>query len=153
MNVRKLLLIVILTGVPGMLMAQSNEQLDRFMEQETALAADSLLLVAQAVGELDSDAKPAQAMDWAKEKKWGKKLKKISADSPMHSGLFHLALLQSFGIRGGWAFNWFPGPRTAVLEAGYQGFIAGQPYVNHPMSPDEVLYSLSTALEIQEAAQ
>ncbi len=154
MNVRKLLLFVMFSGwSAAFLMAQSNEQLDRFMKCETALAADSFLLIAQGTGELGSDAGPAQAMAWAQGKKWGKKLKKITADSPMSLGLFHLALFKSFEIRGGWAFNWFPCPRTAVLEADYKGFIAGRPYVNHAMSPDEVLYSLSAALEIQEALQ
>ncbi len=152
MKMKSIFLIVLMTGLSAMLSAQSNEQLDRFMAQDKAPTADSLLLIAQAVGDLDAQAEAEDAMAWARKQKWGKKFKKIKGDSPVKSGLFHLALFKSFGIKGGWAFKMTPTARTAALEAGYQGFTMGQPYVNHQMSPDEVLYSLSAALERQEDA-
>lgn len=148
---RKLLvLFLMMTGILLTATAQSNAQLDAFLTLETADAAGSLLLIAQATGALPSDAGPSDAMAWASEQKWGRRLKTDDGSEAMTTGLFHLALFESFGISGGWGYTLSKSPRTAALEAGYKGFVMGRPYVNHRMSPDEVMYSLSTALEWQE---
>ena len=145
-----LVLFLMMTGILLTAGAQSNAQLDAFLSLETADAAGSLLLVAQATGALAPDAAPSDAMVWASEQKWGKRLESLNGDEAMTTGLFHLALFESFGISGGWGYTLSRSPRTAALEAGYKGFITGRPYVNHRMTPDEVMYSLSKALEWQE---
>ncbi len=145
-----LILFLMMTGILFSAAAQSNAQMDAFISLDTADAAGSLLLVGQATGALPEDAAPADAMIWASEQKWGKKLHSLDANEAMTTGLFHLALFESFGIKGGWGYTLSKSPRTAALEAGYKGFVSGRPYVNHKMTPDEVLYSLSMALEWQE---
>ena len=145
-----LVLFLMMTGILISAAAQSNAQMDAFLSLETAEAAGSLLLIAQATGALPGDAAPSDAMVWASEQKWGKRLNSLSGDEAMTTGLFHLALFESFGIGGGWGYTLTKTPRTAALEAGHKGFVSGRPYVNHKMTPDEVLYSLSTALEWQE---
>ena len=148
-----LILILMMTGILFTVTAQSNAQLDAFLSLETADAAGSLLLIAQATDALPPDATPSDAMVWASEQKWGKRLKSMDGKDAMMTGIFHLALFDSFGIGGGWGYTLSKSPRTAALEAGYKGFVTGRPYVNHKMTPEEVMYSLSMALDWQETKE
>ncbi|MDA3955233.1 hypothetical protein [Oceanispirochaeta sp.] len=134
------------------LTAQSNTVMDEFLSREGADATTSLLLIAQATGQLPGDASPSDAIKWREEQSWGGKFANQD-DQSITSGRFHLALFQSFSIKGGIMYSLFKSPRLAALEAGYQGFVTGTPYVNHRMTPEEVLSSLSMALEMQEAKQ
>ncbi len=132
------------------LTAQSNSVLDDFIVRDTADAGTSLLLIAQATGHLDDSATVEDGLTWALQQKWGKKLKNISSSDSITTGQFHLALFQSFSIRGGIFYTLFGTPRYAAQEAGYQEYVIGTAYVNHKMTPDEVLSSLSLALERTE---
>lgn len=136
-----------------MLPAQSNDMMDRFLSQEEAGVADSLLLIALANELVDAEATEAEIMSWLETQEWGKKLQGLRADDGIQSGHFHIALFESFGIKGGMMYSLFKTPRYAAHEASYQGFMTGTPYVNHIMTPDEVLASLSMALEMKEEEQ
>lgn len=142
------LIILSITILP--LTAQSNEVMDGFLEKQAADAGTALLLIAQASGELSDTATTEDAMKWCNDQKWGKKISKLNADDPITTGQFHVALFQSFGIKGGMMYSMTKSPRSAAHEAGYQGYITGTPYFNHKMTPYEVLDSLSTALETKE---
>ncbi|MDC7234648.1 MAG: hypothetical protein PQJ58_15560 [Spirochaetales bacterium] len=131
------------------LAAQSNSVLDEFLNNEAADAGTALLLVAQAIGDLPDSASAEDALQWKDDQKWGRKVK-LEKDDPVTSGQFHLALLKAFEIKGGMGYTLFASPRSAAQEAAYQGFIPGAAYVNHKMTPYEVLNSLSLALERQE---
>jgi hypothetical protein len=149
---KSIIFLLFLTLTILALPAQSNAVMDQFLSREEADVPTSLLLIAQATDQLPSEAAPADAISWAEEQSWGKKLTQ-GDDQAMTSGLFHLALFKSFNIKGGIMYTITKSPRSAALEAGYQGYITGVPYVNHKMTPVEVLDSLSMALEIQEAKQ
>ncbi len=132
------------------LTAQSNQILDDFIAADTADAGTSFLLIAQATGQLDDSSTADDGLLWALQQPWGKKLKNVKSSDPVTTGAFHLALFQSFSIKGGIGYSLFKTPRYAAKEAGYQGFVTGTAYVNHRMTPDEVLDSLSTALDMTE---
>jgi len=145
-----ILTLILLSIIILPLTAQSNEVMDGFLEKEAADAGTALLLIAQARGELPDSATTDDAIKWCADQSWGKKLRKLEADDSINTGQFHIALFRSFDIKGGMIFGLFKTPRAAAQEAGYQGYISGTPYVNHKMTPNEVLDSLSMALDAGE---
>jgi len=148
---KKVLVIFLSLFFLSFLPAQSNELMDKFLSRDFADTGTTLLLIAQAKGTLgSSDSRPEDALQWASSQKWGSRFSDSKADDVMTSGIFYLALLESLSVKGGLMYSLFKSPRLAVKEAVYQGIYKGIPYVNHPMTPLDVLTSLSIVMERQE---
>ncbi len=128
----------------SVLWGQSNAFLDRFLEKETADTATSLLLVAQAAGALPEDARSEDGYNWAMEQEFSRYVEKEAPDAPVSLGLCYLALLKSFGVRGGLWFECLGTPRQAAREANYLGYLeSGTLYYTRSMTPAEVLSAIS----------
>ncbi len=130
------------------LWGQSNELLDQFLEKDAADVATSLLLIAQASGNLSLDTVPEDGYAWALEQKFAKHVRKVSPDDPISLGLFYLALFKSFEIKGGGMFNVAGTPRYAALEAGFKGYVEPSSlYTTRSMPPYEVLTGITFVTE------
>ena len=141
---KKIVFAVMLIVLSVSLWGQSNELLDEFLGRDTADAATTLLLIAQASGNLSMDASGNDGYNWALEQKFGKHVKKISPEDPITLGLFYLALFKTFHIKGGNLFNITVSPRYAALEAGHKGYVEPTTlYTNRSMPPYEVLTGIT----------
>ena len=146
---KKVLIAFVLVLLTAGLWGQSNELLDRFLDADTADVATTLMLVGQAAGELPMDAVPDDGYAWAEgRREFGKHVAKTSPDDPVSLGLFYLALLQSFDVKGGLMYSAVGSPRYAALEAGYLGYVEPSGlYPTRSMAPYEVLTGIGYVLE------
>ncbi len=151
---KKVIFILVLALFAGCLWGQSNEMLDSFLELETAETATSLMLIAQSVGALPVDAQPSDGYAWALEQDFAKYVEKTSPDEPISLGLFYLALLKSYKVRGGLMFHALGTPRYAAQEAGFMGYV--QPsdmYYTRSMAPYEVLTGITYVMDDAEGGK
>jgi hypothetical protein len=145
---KKILFSAVLIVLAVSLWGQSNELLDQFLERETADVATSLLLIAQASGNLPLDTVNEDGYAWALEQDFGKYVKKFSPDDSITLGLYYLALFKSFHVKGGGMFNTFGTPRYAVMEAGFKGYVEpSSVYTDRLMPPYEVLTGITYVTE------
>jgi len=141
---KKIVFATVLIVLSISLWGQSNELLDQFLERDHADVATSLLLIAQASGNLPMDTNPRDGYQWALEQKFGKHVKKFSPDDSITLGLYYLALFKSFHIRGGGMFNVAGTPRYAALEAEFKGYVEpSSVYTDRLMPPYEVLTGIT----------
>ncbi|PIE04517.1 MAG: hypothetical protein CSA76_03835 [Spirochaetales bacterium] len=141
---KKLTVILLLSGFSAVLWGQSNVFLDSFLEKDSADTGTSLLLLAQSLEELPLDAAPEDGYNWALEQDFAKYVETKSVDEPISLGLYYLALLKSYGVKGGLWFNWIGTPRQAVNEAAYMGYLdPSSLFYTRTMTPEEVLSAIS----------
>ncbi len=148
---RKVVFAAIFVIISTALWGQSNDLLDRFLEVEEADVATSLLLIAQASGELPLEAVPQDGFFWGAEQNFGKYLKNLTPEDPISLGLFYLALFKAFDIKGGLMYNALGTPRYAAMEAGYLGYVEpSRLYYTRAMAPYEVLTGITYVTDALE---
>ena len=119
------------------LLAQSNEDVDRLLDQDRATFADAAYFIFLAAGIADETESPAQFFartDWSQ---WG--LQPAAADEPIRFGQFSYLLMQAFELPGGVMYRLAPGPRYAAREVVHRGHTRGSQASGRSMSGDEVL--------------
>jgi len=144
---KKVLLCAGLLLLSSSLWSQSNEVIDDFLGRDEADTGTAVLLIGQALGELPDTAGVTEAMTWAQSQSWKGKISKFEPEDPITLGRYFVALFQSFDIKGGMMYSLFKSPRHAALEAEYKGYLGGTPYYTRTMTPQEVLFSLSMAMD------
>ena len=148
---KRVILATFLTIAAAVLWGQSNDLLDRFLESDEADVATTLMLVAQASGDLPLDAAPRDGYAWGTEQEFGKYLKDVAFDDPISLGLFYLALFKTFDVEGGLMFNTVGSPRYAAMEAGYLGYVEpSRLYYTRSMEPYEVLTGITYVTDALE---
>ena len=125
--------------------AQSNQLIDRLLEQPKASFGAAVYLVLAASGALDPEASEQQAMESLSEKGW--KLRAAQAGEPIHLGEFCFLIMKAFEQKGGLMYRLFPGPRYAVRELAYQGLVHGKVHSGRFPSGQEVVQILSSFLD------
>lgn len=130
--------------VPGILLAQSNEQIDRLLSQERAETGSAAYLVLTAAGIIAEDATPAQAVTVAQER--GVLSAEAQAGDALEFGEFAYLLTDSFDIRGGVMYRLIPGPRYAAREVVYQGWSRTRRAPGEVLSGDAVARIMSIYL-------
>jgi len=125
--------------------AQSNELIDRLLEQPRASFGAAAYLVLTASGELDQAASEQQALTALREKGW--KLRAAQAEEPIRLGEFCFLLMKAFGEKGGLMYRLAPGPRYAVRELAYRGLVRGKVHSRRLPSGQEVVQLLSSFLD------
>ena len=93
--------------------AQSNELIDRLLEQPRASFGAAAYLVLAASGELDQAASEQQALAALSEKGW--KLRAAQAEEPIRLGEFCFLIMKAFGEKGGLMYRLVS--RTALRGA------------------------------------
>lgn len=143
-NTKIVILTILLAIFTVTLSGQSNEMIDSFLSAETADMATSLLFIAQAAGDLPVDTNLQEGYSWGTKQDFGKHIAKKASDDPISLGVFYLALLKTFNIRGGFLFNWFETPRYATNEAVYRGYVdPSRQFYTRTMEPYEVLTAIT----------
>ncbi|MFW5828444.1 MAG: hypothetical protein ACOCU4_10140 [Alkalispirochaeta sp.] len=141
---RVVILGTLLLFVPGILLAQSNDQIDRLLSQEPATVGSAAYLVLTAAEIIAEDATEAQAVSVAQERGV------ISPDArpgdTITFGVFAYLLTDSFGIPGGLMYRLIPGPRYAAREVVYQGWSRLRRATGEEMSGDAVARIMSVYL-------
>ncbi|MFW5694969.1 MAG: hypothetical protein ACOCYB_07355 [Alkalispirochaeta sp.] len=130
--------------VPGILRAQSNEEIDRLLSQDSAQTGSAAYLVLTAAGIIEEDATPAQAVSVAQER--GVLSAEARPDQPIRFGEYAYLLTDSFGIPGGLMYRLIPGPRYAAREVVYQGWTRSRRAVGEELSGDAVARIMSVYL-------
>ena len=125
--------------------AQSNELIDRLLEQPQASFGAAAYLVLAASGALDPDATEQQALESLSEKGW--KLRAAQAEEPIRLGEFCFLIMEAFEEKGGLMYRLFPGPRYAVRELAYRELVHGKVHSRRLPSGQEVLQILAGYLD------
>lgn len=121
--------------------AQSNEVVDRVLQQDELHVAEALYLVQVASGRVDEDVSVQDVYDRTM---FGFAQK--GADEPVTLGEFSYIVMSSLEMSGGIMYSLSPGPRYAARELAYLGHIAsnGSPY--RTLSGNEALRILGSVL-------
>lgn len=125
-------LLLLFVFLPGIATAQSNEIVDRLLEQDTASYSDALYMVRTAAGE-------TAEISALSEK-----------DGSISLGEYAHLLMNAFDLPGGIMYRLFPGPRYAAREIAFYGFIRGSHLPGRPISGREVINILRRAMEWKE---
>jgi len=132
----------------SLLCAQSNETLDRFLEQEQAVYGYSAYMVLTAAGKLPEEASPKEAAAAVSRMGWSDKLS--ASDDLINLGEYSSLLMKVFDIRGGLMYTLFPGPRYAARELKYLQCIPGKSTPGRFISGTDAIQILGRVLEWKE---
>ena len=89
----------------------------------------------------------AAAFDKA-QRKWGSFPESAVAETPVRVDQLSFMLMKSLSLKGGVMYSLFPGPRYAYKEMVYKKVLNGTGGPARLVSGDEVLRSLSNALDL-----
>ncbi len=148
---RAAILGALLLLVPGMLVAQSNEQIDRLLSQDPAQLGQAAYLVLTAAGLIEEDSSPGEALVAAQER--GIVSAEGQVDDPLQFGEFAYMLTDSFGVSGGLMYRLIPGPRYAAREVVYQGWSRSRRAPREELSGDAVARIMSVYLNQEGGAR
>jgi len=152
-SMRKKCFLLLLAGAlfllsVSLLCAQSNETLDRFLEQEQAVYGYSAYMVLTAAGKLPEEASPKEAAAAVSRMGWSDKLS--ASDDLINLGEYSSLLMKVFDIRGGLMYTLFPGPRYAARELKYLQCIPGKAAPGRSISGTDAIQILGRVLEWKE---
>jgi hypothetical protein len=150
MKTKLIILLILLTPVIT-LFAQSNIELDRFLNQKTADLATSIWLVYLSVGELPQDSIPQDAVDKLLQSKQGKRFQGSDVSTPITYGQFAMLMMDSYDLPGGLMYTIYKNPRYAASEFTYKKWMPGKPKPNSFLTPWEVTSSISQVMAWKEA--
>jgi hypothetical protein len=135
-----LLLFVILP-----LSAQSNELLDRLLDQPKAQFGDVVYMTMVAAKLLPETATPQEALQALQQQNW--KVAALPLDAPIPLGTYSFLLMKAFKFGGGILYTLFPGPRYACRELGYLKIIPTDVLMNRSVSGEEAMAMLGKVME------
>ncbi|OQY34416.1 MAG: hypothetical protein B6241_04755 [Spirochaetaceae bacterium 4572_59] len=131
------------------LWGQSNEVIDQFLEIEQADVGTTMLLLGQSLGELPDSADTAAAENWAEAQSWYKYIKSIDGEDFFPLGRYFAVLYNCYGIESrSMMFSLFKTPRYAAMDAYDQEYFFGSLFHTRPVTSQEVLYSITKAMEV-----
>lgn len=101
----------VLIGLP----AQSNQLVDRMLEDEGADVADAVYMVLLSGDVIEESASPGEAVNYARQQGWLPE--EVTGDDTITFGRFAFLIMQVHGERGGIMYSLIPSPRYAAREA------------------------------------
>lgn len=139
---------VILTGFA---FSQSNELIDTLLDEQSAGFGNTAYMVLSAASIIDESSTIQDAVDILSGDDW-KNFEGKKTEDPVTLGEYSYMLMESFGIQGGIMYRLLPGPRYAVRELKYMGFVDDTD-ASKPVSGEEVIRILGYVLEWKEAGK
>ena len=100
--------------------AQSNQLMDRMLEDEGADVADAAYMVLLSAGAVDENASTGDAVSYALQQGWLPE--GVEAGQTITFGEFAHILMEAHGEAGGIMYRIIPGPRYAAREANFQNW-------------------------------
>jgi hypothetical protein len=142
------LLLLLFAGSCLLVSAQSNELVDKILDQEELTAETAAYLALAGAGHLDPDATLDDAFTYARERRWI--LETYSGNDPVRLGDFAELIVRSFEIPGGLMYRLAPGPRYAARELAFREIVVGSVTPYRDLSGEEALRILGEALDWRE---
>ncbi len=124
--------------------AQSNEIVDRLLDEKQAAFGDAAYLVLTAGGLIPEEATGADAAAAVADRKL---LPGRDPAAPITLGEICFLIMQTQGMGGGLLYTLFPGPRYAARELASLHLVRGSTHPSRDVSGEEVIRLLRTALE------
>jgi hypothetical protein len=126
--------------------AQSNQMIDRLVDEKQATIADAAYIILAASNIVAEDASPEQVLAALAD---GKLLTPgRAADQPITLGEVCYLVMKTTGMHGGLMYTIFPGPRYATRELASLRMIAEKnTHPNRTVSGQEVMHIISAALD------
>jgi hypothetical protein len=148
---RKSLFFLIFGGLvilpSALVSAQSNELLDKLLDEKAASFGDTVYLGLSSAGLVPETASVEESVSFLEGKQWG--LSK-SKDDPISLGEYSYLLMKIYDIPGGLMYSLSPGPRYACREFEYLGLVKLKPTPYRNVSGEEVIQMLGKFLEWRE---
>lgn len=150
MKIKTIIIILILSASVFTLTAQSNEVLDRYLDQDKADLATSVWLVYLSAQTLPGDATPEDAMEYLRSSKHGRRFESRAVDSPIEFREYALIAMSEHKLPGGLMYSIFRSPRFAAKEMLWRRWIPGDPDPGTDLTPWDVTTSLSQLISWKE---
>ncbi len=145
------LLVALLVSAVLPLSAQSNQLLDRLLDEPQALFGDVVSLTLAAANVVPDTATPEEAVQALQRQDW--KVKILPVDSPILLGDYAYLLMKAFKVSGGIFYSLFPGPRYACRELGYLKIIPSEARPFRSVSGAEAVRILGNMLALHGGKQ
>lgn len=150
---KKLLLTLLFTTLLIPLFSQSNEELDRFLNQDKADFASTVWLCYLSAEAIPYDSTPQQAMDYLLASDLGERFQGIDGDTPIKYSDYAYLIMVIHDLPGGIMYKIFHSPRYAARELSYRRWMPGEPKPGTILTPWQVTSSISQILTWKEAQQ
>jgi outer membrane protein OmpA-like peptidoglycan-associated protein len=108
----------------GPLHAQTAERLDAILDTAEVTCAMAAFVVLPAAGLIDGNSAPDAAFAEARARDYLPR--NAAADTPIRLGELSFLIMQAFGMKSGFMYALFPGPRYAYRELVYRKLIQGR---------------------------
>lgn len=147
---KRLLIAVLLLGLAAvMLPAQSNQLMDRMLDDERADVADATYMVLVSSGAIEEEASTSDAVGYAQQQGWLSQ--ETAGSAPITFGQFAYILMESHGEQGGLMYRMIPGPRYAAREANFQNWAIERRSPTEEISGETALRILGNYRAAREA--
>jgi hypothetical protein len=144
------LLVVLWLGCAASLVAQSNQTIDRLLDEKPATFGDAAYLILSAAGVVPEGSSSEEATAAVAQRKLLGKTPPPTA--PATLGQVCFLIMETQGIKGGLLYSLFPGPRYATREFASLGLLKGYTHPYRVVSGEEVMWILGAVLDWKEKA-
>jgi hypothetical protein len=124
--------------------AQSNEVIDRLLQQPRTSFGAAAYLVLAASEAIPPEATEQEALATLGQKHW--RLRTRQAEEPIRLGEYCYLIMKAFEVKGGLMYHMIPRPRYAVRELAYLGIVRDKAYSARYPSGQEAVQILSSFL-------
>lgn len=135
------LVIVLVSAVAPRVIAQSNQAIDQFLDEDPASLGSTAVFVLSASGMIDPDASVDSAMSAVAG--FNRRLAERNPLDPVRTGEFSLLVMRAFDLQGGIWYSITRSTRYAFRELAFLGFLERKDGPFKRMSGEDVLSTLS----------
>ncbi len=144
-----LFFLIVYGFMSSMLMAQSNTIIDSLLNEKKADMGQTVYMVLSAASMIDDSVDVPGALAALKKEQWPG-FKTVEASDTLSYGEYSFLLMKAFGLSGGVLYHFLPGPRYAVRELKYRGFVDAGTDPHQKISGDDVVRILGYVLDWKE---
>jgi hypothetical protein len=142
------LLLILLLSSAATLSAQSNQVLDRLLEEKPASFGDAAYVILSAAGFVTENATGEEAAAAVADRRLLPKTP--AATDPATLGQVCFLIMETQGLAGGLLYRLFPGPRYATRELAAQRLLKGYTHPDRLVTGEEVMWILGAVLGVKE---
>jgi hypothetical protein len=129
--------------------AQSNELVDRLIEQEKTTYGVASYMIMSSIDELPEDATVQDALESVTAQDWAVSVPS-EASEPIRLGEYSYLIMRALEIEGGIMYRLFPGGRYAARELKHLEVIPTESAARRTLTGSEALLILRRAIEWKE---
>jgi hypothetical protein len=125
--------------------SQSNDILDRLLDEDQATLGNAAYLVFLAAGVASEDWSVDRSIEELRSRDIG--FEGAEVNTPVDFGSLSFLIMETFDIKGGIMYSLFPGRRYAARELAYLGFIPGFASPSRILTGAEVTHVIGRTLD------